>query len=604
MSPRIHTATHLVLFLFAACSDTPEGPTRDDVTALRGQTTSLVGPIAGVVISVGAESTTSDAEGRYQLRLPAGAHVVRYEKTGFVTTFERVEVVSESPTQLDTALLELAPGMPLDAAAGGSVAAARGASLTAPASAFVDRAGEVVTGMVTVHLTPIDPSGDELRAAPGDFSAEMDGSRVMLESFGMMDITVRRENETLAVAPGQEIEIRIPVAAGATEPEAMQAVWSFDEARGIWVDEGMAMFDAASGTYVARTSHMSIWNIDKRYTATCVCGTINERGAGPLPGARVQSEGLDYFGSSDANSDADGRFCLAVRKNSRVSIAGYHASGGGAAIEIMSGEADTDVPPTRGDARCVDIGVIEVERDTFRYPDGTVASCGAVESPFSNPCGSELWAVFECYSAMGECTIESGTDGSSTISYANGARFEVMVSGMMFSGDLHGPSGELCATMSTTVSSDPMADFVITYVTPASREFTMTIPGGETGDYVIGCPDGTSFVMSPEERQAVNACRTDSAGSDDSMCRVVGGPAGGCVDDTSCTDMPGTVCCPIAASASICLDAATCEMATACGMTCPAMQFCDPEAMMCRSYCDLVMCPSGQTCDPATATCS
>jgi hypothetical protein len=592
------------LIVLSACgSDEPQGPVREQVTALRGVVTNtLPGPLGGVRISAGGVSTSSAADGRYELRVPAGAHVVRFEKTGFVTTFERVDVVSMSPTQLDASLLELAPGMPLDATAGGAIVSARGAGLMAPPMGFVDRDGEAVTGMVTVHLTPIDPSmASEMRAAPGDFTAEMGGTEAMIESFGMMDITVMQGTETLQVATGQELEIRIPVAGGATAPEAMQALWSFDEARGIWVDEGMAMFDAASGTYVARTTHMSIWNVDKPYLATCLCGTVTERGAGPLPGSRVTSSGLDYFGTSEATTDSEGRFCIAVRKDSRVSVAAYHASGGGSAVEVTSGANDTEVPPMRGDARCVDIGNIEVERDTFRYPDGSVTRCGETGNPFASACGAEFWAVYECYMPVGECTIRSTAAGS-TITYANGSRYVSMFDGatMMISGELRSPTDVLCATMTSTLSSDPMADLMFTYSTPAGRQFVITVPGGDTGDMLIGCPDGSTVTVTPEERQAVEACQGSPDGMS-SQCTVEGG-GGNCTDTSDCASMPGTMCCPVSGAGNVCIAVDECP-ADPCGGACSAMQFCDPGTMTCRSYCDFVMCTAPQVCNPATLMC-
>jgi hypothetical protein len=97
----------------------------------------------------------------------------------------------------------------------------------------------------------------------------------------------------------------------------------------------MAMYDAAAGTYLARTSHMSMWNVDQRINATCICGIVNEEGVGPLPGARVDATGTTYFGTSSTTTDAEGHFCVAVKRDSEVAVAAYHASGGGESRRVI-----------------------------------------------------------------------------------------------------------------------------------------------------------------------------------------------------------------------------------------------------------------------------
>ncbi len=62
-----------------------------------------------------------------------------------------------------------------------------------------------------------------------------------------------------------------------------------------------------------------------------------------MPGAHVSARGIDYTGTSTAQAGADGRFCMAVRKNSRVAVLAEHAAGGGQEREVQSGDA---TPPS------------------------------------------------------------------------------------------------------------------------------------------------------------------------------------------------------------------------------------------------------------------
>lgn len=540
--------------LLAACDSGDPGPTRERVTALRGSIEDASGaPLSGVRVSVPGVSASSRADGQYDLRVPAGPQVVRFERGGFVDVVVPIDVVALSPTQRDVTMLTMATAIPLDATAGGTVTGDRGASLLAPAGAFVDSAGAPVSGMVMVHLTPVDPSdGSELRAASGDFTAGDGGSRIALESLGMMDVTVRQGTETLEVAAGSELEIRIPVAAGASAPDATIQLWSIDDASGRWVDEGTATYDAASGTYVARTHHMSMWNVDKPLLATCVCGRVNELGAGPLPGARVTADGVDYFGSSDATTDDQGRFCVAVRKDSEIAIAAYHASGGGESRRVHSGSADTAVPPAFGDARCLDVGEWNVERDVFHSDTGGTLRCEDVGDPFSADCAGDLWRALDCFDATGACT--AAADG---VTYANGSRTMNTFTETTLETQMFSPTGALCATSRTDITG-ASADFTMEYTVAATSErYVMTIPESDTGDTWIDCPGGERVVITPEQRQAMQACLGgDSSGS---MCTSVG-LGSPCTDDPDCA-AAGAICCTIPMADSYCFTADICASA-------------------------------------------
>jgi hypothetical protein len=551
----------------AACSSSKGDPPKEGaataqaVTALRGTIRSATGePLSGVTVKAGSITATSNAEGRFDLAAPAGKSAVRFSKSGFVDSVRAVSLVDGRPTQLDVSLLALAPAVPLDATAGGTVTGSRSARVVAPAGAFVDAAGKPVTGSVNVYLTPLDPSVAGERATAPGFTAESGGTTGMLESFGMVDITVRQGDQKLNVAPGKELELRIPAPAGATSAEPSVPLWSFDEAKGVWVDEGVATYDASSKTYVAKAKHMSLWNADKVYLATCICGVVKEKGGGALPGARIDADGISYFGSSSATADTDGKFCMPVRKDSDVSVVAYHKSGGGQARTITSGSADTTVPPTNGDPRCVDVGVWEVERDVFVSSDGTSVGCGTVGSPFASGCGAELGAVFgTCYKPEGACVTKI-EGGGSTTRYANGAYMTSSAGG----GKYYSSSGQLCATSTYEGGVGTSGPVTIRYTLPDGRSISIIIESGGTGDMVLQCPDGTETRVTAEQRQVLEACGGNGQSSTN-QCTIEGagttdagaGIPAACTDDSTCG---GNVCCAIPSSTEkYCLPKATCD---------------------------------------------
>ncbi|MCA9542053.1 MAG: carboxypeptidase regulatory-like domain-containing protein, partial [Myxococcales bacterium] len=377
-----------VALLFVGCGGSSDDEPTDDqaVTVVFGLVTDAQGgPVAGVRVAGGGAVATTGDDGTYQLDAAAsGEVVVRFELAGHLRTVRSTAVLEKMPVNLDVTLVAEAPAMPLDATAGGEVEGARGAKMAAPAGAFVDPMGASVGGMVSVHLTPLDPgNAAELNAVTGRFvGRDQGGETTLIESFGMIELTVRQDDATLQVAPGQTLQVQIPAPAGVADPPATMPLWSHDPATDTWVEEGTATYDADTGTYQAEIGHLSSWNCDQPAEATCITGLVQTPDGDPLPGAAISASGVDYSGTSTAVSLDDGRFYVAVRRESRVSVLARHASGGGEIREVTSGVEPTSIPPTPGDPRCLDVGVWTVERGVIRRETGggvEVTSCDDVD---------------------------------------------------------------------------------------------------------------------------------------------------------------------------------------------------------------------------------
>jgi len=558
---RLKRSLFPVLFvsgLLYACSsdDASSAPTQEaSGPALRGQVTSAAGgPVSGVTVTAGGQTATTDAQGRYTVNAAAGEVVVRFTKAGFVDGLERMTIGARVATQLDAVLLPTAAPVAIDAAAGGEVTTARGAKVLVPANALVDKNGVPVTGNVDVYLTPIDPSKEaEVRAAPGDFVATQTGNNTMLESYGMVDITIRKGEDKLQVAADKEIELRIPAPEGSANPPATMPLWSFDEAKGVWVQEGTVQLDPATRTYTGKAKHMSFWNADQPFTATCVCGKVYDKATGaPLAGARVVGNGTTYFGTSEGSTGDDGKFCLAVRKDSDVVVSAYHKTAGGQARNIKTGNADTSVPPTADDLRCVDIGRWDVEKDVFIKADGTAVGCGAVAPSFAGTCVQGLFtSLAACFQPSGECVIRSAGINA-TVTYGNGSRIESGPSGATY----YGANGQVCGT-TTIDSTEPV---VGKYTLPSGESFTYE--ANANGSTIFRCANGETVVVTPEQQQQVDACTGNGeSSSQSSTCRVEGLPDAGGGFGTTCTSdaqCGGSVCCDVSTT-RVCLPREQCD---------------------------------------------
>ncbi len=550
-----------MVVLLALTTGCPETPTPSKTTvktlsAVRGRVTNHSGqPISNVaVVSAGAVAST-DSSGRYQLKVPAGQAVVRFSKSGFVETVKRVAVSDGAPTMLHLNLLTAAAPVTLGVS-GGEVRGSDGAVMNVPANAFVGRGGAAVDESVKVRLTNVDPTTVAVRAAAsGSFMADSAGQQVQLESTGMMSIDVRDQTgQKLQVGNGAQLTLRMPVADGVVAPDPTMPLWSFDDTAGQWVSEGTAVLDTTDNTYVATVPHMSLWNTDRVYDSTCLAGCVVDENDQPLVGASVQADGVDYFGSSAAESDSSACFRVAVRKNSTVRLTAMHAVSGGTSQDVSTGSSDTTVPPTSSTA-CADAGVFRVQRDVYTYGDESTDCTALTANMQGDACQEEFARLSACFRPAGECTTttESGTGSATFITtYGSGSssvmRFDFS-SGRPVS-EYYGVDGELCYR---TAFEQDEGEVRITW-TPRSGDAFEVVYGDD--ELTVQCPGGRTFVVDGATASALRACSPEDSNTPPTQCLT--NVPGSCAGAGDCTSTSSPVCCAFNGISQCFADAETC----------------------------------------------
>ncbi len=350
----------------------------DRTATIRGRVVDAAGaPIANVEVRSVSGTTTTSAQGEFETQVPAsGAAVLTFHRDGYVRGLERLDLATSAEVPLTVTMVERAPAIAFDSSTGGEVVGLRGAAMNAPANAFRDRDGNPVTGMVEVYLTPLNPSdAAELDAYPGDgLARDASGETIHLETFGVLDVTVMQGDVDLTIRDGMGVQIEVPLPDPLpTEPPESIALWGFDDAAGVWVEEGIAMLDRDAGVYRGTIGHLSPWNCDQPLSATCLEGRALDGDGDPAAGSYIIARGNDYTGASTAVADGEGRFCVPVRKDSSVTVTVHGPNGGQDERTVQSGSEDTAIPPDCGDPRCEDLGdfLMADEGDT----DGWSSSC-------------------------------------------------------------------------------------------------------------------------------------------------------------------------------------------------------------------------------------
>ncbi len=341
-----HVASFCLLALVlgtSACGDSPS----KSVDAGQNKTPDAGSPDGGLVSGVGllvevlgwgghpvfegtitiAGQEESIVSGRAVFEnLPEGKVLGIVRAPGFVTSNVFGRVVSGESTVAQALLLPV--GVSVEFAADQPAAIYHGTiGVHVDANSFVDGQGDLVTGLITAHLTDFDPASD-MPASPGPFRGQSSGGGEveLIESFGMANFSFEANGNPVQLAVGKtaDIEIGVPPSAGISRLETIPA-WSYDLEQGHWVEEGVGTVYGSDEfpVWKATVEHFSYWNADRK-VAEKECVIVELPFSGGSNGVPVYSEGIDYTGV-DIGATEEGSSCVEYKKGSSATI---HAGSG------------------------------------------------------------------------------------------------------------------------------------------------------------------------------------------------------------------------------------------------------------------------------------
>lgn len=239
--------------------------------------------LAGAVVEVNGRNATTDATGRFQLTIPeASRYVLNIRKPGYGLVsriydrgviggswiMTRASVATVDPTKpisvVNSRIPSDCPGA-LRPARQAARDCAPGISVQLPAGALVDAQGRPPRGPVQVELATVDPRARD--SMPGDWTSRVGSARRVMETYGAGSVVIRSRGRPLRLRPGVRGRITIPIdpaqlAPGGPIPRRIPFL-SYDERRGIWVQEGLAQ--RVGNGYVATIQHLSSFNVDTQF---------------------------------------------------------------------------------------------------------------------------------------------------------------------------------------------------------------------------------------------------------------------------------------------------------------------------------------------------
>lgn len=256
------------------------------------------GALYGVTVTSGDQTTTTDRNGFYKLdkvNVVKGRAVVKFQKAGYMSVVRSVPVQKE--VRLDVSMREN-QSTPFASSAGATISMYAGVSenmvVTLPADGYVTGSGEAYTGMVNAQSVYLDPDDsyftDEM---PGDLTAvDKDNNEAQLVSYGMVAVELTDgSGNKLQLAEGKKATLTFPVPdkfKGGTLPNTIP-LWSFDEATGLWVEEGVATLNG--DVYVGEVSHFSWHNLDQPELRATLNVKVLDANGNPVPHIIVNIDG-------------------------------------------------------------------------------------------------------------------------------------------------------------------------------------------------------------------------------------------------------------------------------------------------------------------------
>ena len=274
-------------------------------------------------------------------------------------------------------------------------------TLDIPKGGLVNAAGDTVTGEVEIASAYVAPEDAVPGKTPVPMSVpEDDGTMTPLISHGMIDVTITKDDEEVSVKEGETLALALP--AKEDEPESVP-MWSFDEEKGIWVQEGTATRDGDE--WKLDLPHLSWWNVDRKYPATAATGCCLTLEAQTPAGGVAASRDI-YFALTDDQGKDAGYILNTTDSAGMITVSGlwcdqkvgvweyWHA--GGAKMQALFG----DVTPTKpdcttatvkvaclGDAQCAAGQKCEAGKCTSGCPDAD--SDGVCDSADKCPAGDD-----------------------------------------------------------------------------------------------------------------------------------------------------------------------------------------------------------------------
>ncbi|NRB38518.1 MAG: carboxypeptidase regulatory-like domain-containing protein [Pseudomonadales bacterium] len=289
--------------------ETPETPAEGNTT-VQGVVSDVAGqPIAGVTVFSSKESTTTDEIGGYSLSALVGEASITAQLNDYADNSRVVTTDKDQAVTLDLVLAKIDKMVIFDVNVGAFITT-KGASVEFPAAAIINSDGTAYSGNVVAEVTFNQVTSSAGRDTfPGDYMGlQENGEETVLQSYGFIDVTLKDESgNALQLADGKTATLSFPVDTNIGTTPATIALWYYDTAKGIWVEDGVATYNAGSNSYIGEVSHFTTWNLDAKVESASYKGCVTDVNGAVISEALINISAPGW-NKTFQNQDSAGEF--------------------------------------------------------------------------------------------------------------------------------------------------------------------------------------------------------------------------------------------------------------------------------------------------------
>ncbi len=225
-------------------------------------------PVQGAQVKLGNETTVTNIDGHFNflnVDMNKEGTIIQVTETGYFDGSRRFLPSGNAVDRVQIQLLQKLFDQSVDGATGGNVSIGSSAGTIAfPSNSIVDANGDVFTGNVDVAVKYLDPTAEITSAQmPGSLFGVTEAlEERILATYGMIAVELIDDNgNPLNLGENTPVTITMPVPASIlSRAPATIPLWSYNEAFGVWTEEGEATL--TNGSYIGEVTHFSWWNWD------------------------------------------------------------------------------------------------------------------------------------------------------------------------------------------------------------------------------------------------------------------------------------------------------------------------------------------------------
>ena len=335
--------------------------------------------VKGATVQFGTSSITTDKYGYFEaknVQVVKEAAVVTVIKPGY---FKGIKTYMAKEGKAAFFRIKLIPKTTvgnINAASGGTVTLPNGLSIKLKAGTIVNATTNAqYTGTVNVSAYWINPTAADLnKIMPGDLRGiNTDGNLKLLQTFGMAAVELTGSGgELLQIVNGQKATLTMPIPSSlaATAPASIP-LWYFDEAKGLWKEEGNAT--KTGNSYVGDVGHFSFWSYSLPGPYVQFDCTLKDAAGNPLPNVFVQIVLAGTFSEGYGYTDASGFISGPVSANSQL-ILYVSPSFGNCGYFLVQNFTSTNVD--------ISLGTVTIVSNLIANISGTITNCN--NNPVTN----------------------------------------------------------------------------------------------------------------------------------------------------------------------------------------------------------------------------